>query len=172
MNESFDETILNSIDKFCFKPYLETDCKITIYKVINDKILMRNYYKNDSRRWKINIFSKSSLIIEYQQKYRMDWLELLYNFGGTIALWFGWSALSITSIFILFKQISIKLFNKCLTIFLKLFDYFYKWKFIRNRIAPGSKNEEQSGISLQSNKPFSRSNHLNRSDIELIEIID
>ena len=40
----------------------------------------------------------------------MDFNDWVYNFGGIIGMWFGWSALSITSILMFIKYIFIKIF--------------------------------------------------------------
>ena len=36
--------------------------------------------------------------VSYIEKYRMDYWELIYQLGGIVGVWFGWSALSVTSI--------------------------------------------------------------------------
>ena len=91
---------------FCAK-INEHLCEKLLFKVFNNH---RSYDKPFSTQ--INIIPKNNLITEYKNVYRMDFMDWVYNFGGIIGMWFGWSALSIpTALFTI---------------------YFYSWKFLFN----------------------------------------
>ena len=72
-----------------------------------------NIMKNTDKSTKM-IYSVTSQV-SYIEKYRMDYWELIYQLGGIVGVWFGWSALSVTSIAIYVKPF-IKLL-KCKSIY-------------------------------------------------------
>ena len=117
----------------CINPYFDV-CRIIKYEAINNKKLIKSNPQNGSFETRFHIFPKYSLITEYQQKYRMDWLELLYNIGGTIGIWWGWSALSLPSIIYLIKMILGMLNEKIILIFGKIEDFYISLRYERNRI--------------------------------------
>ena len=87
------KTCINSVD---------LNCETNIYEAHTS---FHDHSTNkDPEYTKIIILPKNSLITEYEQKYRMDWFEWLYNFGGTVGMWFGWSALSVAELMLLLKQ--------------------------------------------------------------------
>ena len=92
----------------------------------NKLLEISNNHKYNSKKvlYEINIIPKYNLIIEYNYKNKMDLNDLVYNCGGIIGMWFGWSALSITSLFL-----SIYCFFKmCMNILIK---YYQNRKIIR-----------------------------------------
>ena len=78
----------------------EFDCELGLYKVTQ----FNNYNYHDDfntphhNYTTIIIHPKSNLIVHYEETYIMDGWELIYQLGGVIGMWVGWSAISITSI--------------------------------------------------------------------------
>ena len=98
--EEILKTCINSVEMNCETNLYEAHT--SYYDQLNDK---------DPEHTKIIITPKTNFITEYEQKYRMDWFEWLYNFGGTVGMWFGWSALSFSEFMSLFKQFLNKSYN-------------------------------------------------------------
>ena len=86
---------------------IEADCEIQMFDVFN-------YYKPNHQMFstQINIIPKYNLITEYKQKHRMDWSDWLYNCGGIVGIWFGWSALSVSTIIVLIGRYLSKVISK------------------------------------------------------------
>ena len=57
----------------------------------------------------------------------MDFNDWVYNFGGIVGLWFGWSALSVTEVIFYFKSIP----RKLQIIYFHLKHYFIQRKIFR-----------------------------------------
>ena len=77
---------------------------------------------------KILIYPKNGLITEFQKNYRSDFNDWVYNCGGIIGMWFGYSALSITSLILFIRHNWKKswLITKKLVI-----NYYYRRKNIK-----------------------------------------
>ena len=46
----------------------------------------------------INYYQDYDHIVQYEEQYVMDSWELIYQLGGVVGMWKGWSALSVISI--------------------------------------------------------------------------
>lgn len=77
---------------------------------------------SDSNSTQINIIAKNNLIVEYKHKYEMDYNDWVYNSGGIIGMWFGWSALSITDLLIYFNNSFSRLLAQTQNKLSRLFD--------------------------------------------------
>ena len=73
-------------------------CEIILFTVYN------NLRPNDKNITVINIIPKNNLISEFKQNYKMDFNDWVYNCGGIIGLWFGWSAMSITAVMLYIRH--------------------------------------------------------------------
>ena len=91
-------SIIESIINRCFNKIVYS-CETHIFSAFNNH---RKYEKQLST--KINILFKTNFIPEYKQNYRMNFNEWVYNCGGIIGLWFGWSALSVSVIPLIFQH--------------------------------------------------------------------
>ena len=93
LNKMIEKTVKMCEISLKLKPF----CEKQIFNVFN------NHRINDKNFTQINIFPKNNFIPVYQQKYKMDFNDFIYNCGGIIGLWFGWSAksLSIALLYIL-----------------------------------------------------------------------
>ena len=78
------------------------------------------------------IIPKYNLIPEYRYKTRMDFMDWVYNSGGIIGMWFGWSALSIANLFLLCKIYLTKYCSK----------YYSKYKYILVTLFQSTKNDQ------------------------------
>ena len=90
--------IIYSIFIRCFYKNIYS-CETHNFNVFNNH---RKYEKPFST--KIDILFKTNFIPEYKQNFRMKFNEWVYNCGGIIGLWFGWSALSVSVIPLIFQH--------------------------------------------------------------------
>ena len=91
-------SIIESIVNRCFDKVVYS-CETHIFSAFD------NHRKNAKKfSTKINILFKTDFIPEYKQNYRMNFNEWVYNCGGIIGLWFGWSALSLSVIPLIFQH--------------------------------------------------------------------
>ena len=97
------QTMGNDCIKLC-----PEKCVFVYSNVYKTKIMKNNDKSTKMIYW---VTSQVSSI----EKYRMDIWELIYQLGGIVGVWFGWSALSVTSIAIYVKPL-IKLL-KCKSIY-------------------------------------------------------
>ena len=118
INTTINYKLVNKIIYSCIRKYPEW-CEKDIFSVYND------YRQIKSNSTKILIFPKQNMVTEYQKNYIMNFNDWVYNFGGIVGLWFGWSALSLTGVIFYIKS----LYKNLLIIYihLKLFwKYFIK----------------------------------------------
>ena len=86
-----------TLDKYIYECIKECqfDCELILSKVTpsykNDILSNHSYIQ-------VDIIPKSNLIVQYEEKYTMDGWELIYQLGGVIGMWFGWSAISVSNI--------------------------------------------------------------------------
>ena len=85
-------SIIKPMAERCFDKIIHS-FETTILNVFNNH---RKFDKPSST--KINILFKTNFIPEYKQNYRMNFNEWVYNCGGIVGLWFGWSALSMSGL--------------------------------------------------------------------------
>ena len=94
-NQSYNEEIeINTFIRKCINE-CQFDCELGLYKITpfyDYNPVSRN---NDIN---IQIIPRSNLIVQYEEQYVMDGWELIYQLGGVVGMWVGWSALSIASI--------------------------------------------------------------------------
>ena len=94
-NQSYNKVI--EIDTFirqCIKE-CQFDCELGLYKIT--QFYDFNPLSGDNNN-QIKIIPRSNIIVQYEEQYVMDGWELIYQLGGVVGMWVGWSALSITSI--------------------------------------------------------------------------
>ena len=84
-----NDYILKCIDECKF------DCELVLSKVT--AFYPKVYIKRQNYIL-ITIIPKSNLIVQYEEQYVMDGWELIYQLGGVVGMWVGWSAISISSI--------------------------------------------------------------------------
>ena len=94
-NQSYNENII--FDTFIRKCInnCQFDCELGLYKITQ----FQDY--NPFSRYNyipIKIIPRSNLIVQYEEQYVMDGWELIYQLGGVVGMWAGWSAMSIASI--------------------------------------------------------------------------
>src|SRR5687768_9045648 len=70
---------------------------------------------NFSNETIINIIPKQIPHIQYNQKPKMNFEQLLYNFGGITGIWFGWSAVTTNYIMLSIFKIFVILVNQFYT---------------------------------------------------------
>ena len=123
--------ILNSIILKCIKE-CQFDCELGLYKISQFYDYNSGFGDNIIP---IKIIPRSNLIVQYEEQYVMDGWELIYQLGGVVGMWVGWSAISIASffnnIFIFANNIKYKL--KLLFKFINY--YFHKIKTITIKIS-------------------------------------
>ena len=130
-NQSYSkEIILTTVISKCINE-CQFDCELGLYKFTK----FYNYnpiYGNNIIP--IKIIPRSNLIVQYEEVYVMDGWELIYQLGGVVGMWVGWSALSIAgfmnNIFVVPNNIKYKL--KLLLNYFKY--YFHKIKNITIKI--------------------------------------
>ena len=135
------------------KPFCETQ----IFNIFN------NHRINDKNFTQIIIIPKNNFIPEYKQNYRMDFNDWIYNCGGIIGLWFGWSAMSMSGVVLFIRHYS------------KLY-YRHFRAFIEKKREKHSINKLRSYVNRQllryhfskrsQTKLFQRNKHINRVNIE------
>ena len=91
-NITNDPSLVNSTLHTC-SAKINPFCETQLFEVFNN---YKEYNKPFST--KINIIPKNNLMPEFKQKYRMNFMDWIYNCGGIIGLWFGWSALSVAAL--------------------------------------------------------------------------
>ena len=94
-NISQDDLISRLMD--CYNKFPNI-CESQIFNVINNHQL-----SVENIPYQFNIFPKYNLITQLKYKNRMDFNDWVYNCGGIVGMWFGWSALSITSVLLIIK---------------------------------------------------------------------
>ena len=89
----------NQMEQFnkCRNIY-QIPCETQLFNLYNNHRIGNKKYQ-----YEINIIPKYNLITEYRYKNRMDFMDWVYNCGGIIGMWFGWSALSITNCLLLIR---------------------------------------------------------------------
>ena len=94
-NQSYNKEII--IDTFIHKCInkCQLDCELGLYKITQFYDYNYNSIQNIIP---IKIIPRSNLIVQYEEQYVMDGWELIYQLGGVVGMWVGWSALSISSI--------------------------------------------------------------------------
>ena len=85
-NQTFYTIMLNCMNNCHF------DCELRLMKVKQFYDRRDKLSDNDIR---IRIIPKSKLNVNYQQKYVMDGWELIYQLGGVVGMWAGWSVMTI-----------------------------------------------------------------------------
>ena len=113
---------VDPIHRRCFqksKPFCETQ----MFDVFN------NHRKCDKPfSTKIIIFFRNNLIPEYKQNYRMNFNDWFYNCGGIIGLWFGWSAMSVSVMPLIFLH-----YYKLIITYYR---HFKQYLFVKKRVHP------------------------------------
>ena len=71
------------------------NCEFGLYKIKPFYDFNPIYRNNDIN---VKIIPRSNILVHYEEQYVMDGWELIYQLGGVVGMWKGWSALSITSI--------------------------------------------------------------------------
>ena len=72
------------------------DCLLILSKVTSLKRESSLYMKKYETT--VKILPKSDLILEYREKYVMDVMELIYQLGGCVGMYVGWSIITISEI--------------------------------------------------------------------------
>ena len=120
-NQSFNQ----EIDKFIYECINECqfDCELGLYKITKFHNHNSNYGDNITP---IKIIPRSNFIVQYEEVYIMDSWELIYQVGGGVGMWVGWSAVSIVSflnnIFVVANNIK---YNYKLKLLFKFFKYYF-----------------------------------------------
>ena len=68
---------------------LRPDCEMQLFNVHNTVL---NIETKDSTE--INIIPVNTIMTQYTEKYRMSFNDLIYEIGGIIGVWFGWSLIT------------------------------------------------------------------------------
>ena len=91
-NQSFNEEII--IDTFIYKCIhdCEFDCELGLYRIT--PFYDYNPLSGDNNN-QIKIIPRSNLIVQYEEQYVMDGWEFIYQLGGVVCMWVGWSVISI-----------------------------------------------------------------------------
>ena len=92
-NEEINNTIIYDCINKC-----QFDCELGLYKLTHLHNFNHHYDNFLNNYIIITIIPKSNLIVRYEEKYVMDGWELIYQLGGVVGMWIGWSAVSIGSI--------------------------------------------------------------------------
>ena len=124
-----DEYILKCINECKF------DCELILSKVT------LFYQKYDTKRQNyipITIIPKSNLIVQYEEQYVMDGWELIYQLGGVVGIWAGWSVISISNIRLTKSQLTkqngeLKILTNQIILHMK--NYCWMMKRVYNHLA-------------------------------------
>ena len=98
MNTTINNVLIDKIMYSCIRKH-PVLCEKDIFSIYN------NYRSIKSNSTKILIYPKRNLVTEYHKNYILDFNDWVYNFGGIVGLWFGWSVLSITGAIFYIKSI-------------------------------------------------------------------
>ena len=100
INTSFIDSFenLETRNKYC-RSKKKFRCETQIFSVYNNHRI-----SDKPLSTQINIIPKNNFIPEYKQIYKMDFNDWVYNCGGIIGLWFGWSAMSVTGVVLFIKN--------------------------------------------------------------------
>ena len=94
-NQSYNqEIIINTFIDKCIDE-CQFDCELGLYKITK---FIDHYTLSGDNYIPIKIIPRSNLIVQYEEQYVMDGWELIYQLGGVVGMWKGWSALSVISI--------------------------------------------------------------------------
>ena len=93
-NNTGKGTMIRKFITECINEFL-SDCELRLMKV---RPLYEPQVKLNYDEIHITIIPKPNLIIKYAQVYVMDGWELIYQLGGVMGMWLGWSAVSISNI--------------------------------------------------------------------------
>jgi hypothetical protein len=104
-NVLINETIVNRIDFECFGKCLKV-CNRLVFKLKlkSNQISLRN--KTTKR---INLFPLNTIGFKYIEKLKIDLNQLIYECGGIIGLWFGFTSMKISELILFSVHYSVAL---------------------------------------------------------------
>ena len=94
---------MKNISKECRLTKCPNDCMVILLDIYKSVI------KTPNKNPVIDIIPKTRSIIELETVNKMDIWAFIYNFGGFVGLYFGWSAVSFSNIFDKFSTHSYKM---------------------------------------------------------------
>ena len=85
----------NSVEKNFDKCYeiLSPDCEMQLFNVHNT-VLNTQHNTDTKGSTEINIIPVNTIMTQYTEIYRMSFNDLIYQLGGIIGVWFGWSLIT------------------------------------------------------------------------------